>query len=145
MKNKTYLLNTLLAGIVGAGLLAAVLVRTFQPAAILPELSIPNLTLVSLVALLLDHFLAPNAPRCYICIPVFSLLTFLVLPWASGLVGGMALVKLAVGGCGVFTAVTWLFSSMVDRMSSGHDSRAAAVASALGLYLAVQAFGGILL
>ena len=145
MKNKTYLLNTLLAEIVALALLAAVLVKTYQPAAILPQLSIPNLVLVSLVALLADHFLAPNAPRCYICIPVFSALTFLLLPLASGLVGGMALVKLAVGGCVVFTAVTWLFSAMVDRMSSGHNTRLAAVISALGIFLASQAFAGILL
>lgn len=145
MKNKSYLLNTLLAGIVAVGLLIAVLVRTFQPAAILPQLSIPNLTLISLAALLLDHFIAPNAPRCSICIPVFSLLTFLLLPWAAGLAAGMALLKLAVGGTIVFTAVTWLFSAMVDRMSSGFNSRLAAIVSALGLYLAVQAFGGIFL
>ena len=145
MKNKTYLLNTLLAALVAAGLLIALLVKTFQPAAILPALNIPNLTLLSLAALLLDRFLAPNAPRCYICIPVFALLTFGLLPWASGLVTGLALVKLAVGGCAVFTAVTWLFSSMTDRMASCHDSKAAAIASALGLYLASQAFAGIFL
>lgn len=145
MKNKTYLLNTLLAAVVALGLLIAVLVRTFQPAAILPEMSIPNLTLISLAALLLDRFIAPGSPRCYICIPVFSLLTFLILPWASGLVAGWELVKLAIGGCAVFTAVTWLFSSMTDRMASGHNSRMAAIVSALGIYLAVQAFGGIFL
>ncbi len=141
MKNRKYLLNTLLAVFTAVGLAIAVLVRTFQPAAILPELSIPNLTLLSLAVLLLDHFLAPNAPRCYITVPVLALLTFALLPWAAG----MGSVKLALGGCAVFTAVTWLFSSMVDRMSSGHDSRLAAVVSALGLYLAVQALGGILL
>lgn len=110
MKKNTYLLNTLLAALVALGLLIAVLVRTFQPAAILPELSIPNLVLVSLIALLADYFLAPEAQRCYICIPVFSAITFGLLPFAAGLVTAGEIWKLALGGCAVFTAVTWLFS-----------------------------------
>ena len=145
MKNKTYLLNTILAAVVTVGLLAALLVKVFQPAAVLPVLNIPNLTAISLVALLLDHFLAPGTKRCYICIPVFSAITFGLLPWAVGFVAGAEVWKYALGGGVVFTVVTWLFSSMTDRMSTGHDSKAAAIVSALGLYLAVQAFAGILL
>ena len=68
MKNKTYILNTLLAIVFAAVLLVAQLVRAFAPNIILPQLNIPNLVLVSLVTLLLDHYLAPNAKRCYICI-----------------------------------------------------------------------------
>lgn len=145
MKNKTYLLNTLLAIVVTVGLLAALLVKVFQPAAVLPVLNIPNLTAISLAALLLDHFLAPGAKRCYVCVPVFSAITFGLLPWAVGFVAGTEVWKYALGGAVVFTAVTWLFSSMTDRMSTGHNSHAAAIVSALGLYLAVQAFAGILL
>lgn len=145
MKNKTYLLNTLLAVVVAAGLLAALLVKVFQPAAVLPVLNIPNLTAISLAALLLDHFLAPGAKRCYICIPVFAAITFGLLPWAVGFTAGTEILKYAVSGCAVFTAVTWLFSSMTERMSSGCNSKLAAIVSALGLYLAVQAFAGIIL
>ena len=145
MKNKTYLLNTLLAAVVTVGLLAALLVKVFQPAAVLPVLNIPNLTAISLAALLLDHFLAPGARRCWICIPVFAAVTFGLLPWAVGFVAGTEVWKYALGGAVVFTAVTWLFSSMTDRMSTGYDSHAAAIVSALGLYLATQAFAGILL
>lgn len=143
MKNKTYLLNTLLAGIVAVALLIGVLVKTFQPAAILPQLSIPNLVLVALAALLADHFIAPNAPRCYICIPVFSAITFGLLPFAACFVGAGEALKLAVLGCVVFTAVTWIFSSMTDRISSGPAARFAPFVSALGLYLAAQCFMGM--
>lgn len=145
MKNKTYLLNTLLAAVVTTGLLAALLVRVFVPAAVLPVLNIPNLAAISLAALVLEHFLAPGAKRCYICIPVFSAVTFGLLPWAAGFVAGGEVWKYALAGGAVFTAVTWLYSSMLDRNSTGHDSHGAAVVSALGLYLAVQAFAGILL
>ena len=64
MKKNHYFLNTALAIVLGAVLLIAVLVRTFVPAMILPELDIPNMVLVSLAALLLDHYVAKGAKRC---------------------------------------------------------------------------------
>lgn len=145
MKNKTYLLNTLLAVVLGVWLLVCVVVKTFAPAVILPRLDVPNLVLISLAALLLDHFIAPGAKRCYICIPVFSVITFALLPLAVGLVTIIDACKLALLGGVVFTVTTWLFSSMVNRMASGKASKAAAVVSALGLYLAAQVFLGMFL
>ncbi len=144
MKNKTYTLNTLLAVILGAVLLIAVFVRTFAPAIILPELDLPNMVLLSLLALLLDHYLAPGAKRCYICIPMFSAITFGLLPFAACFVGALDALKLALIGCAVFTAVTWLFTSMEDRLSTGPAAKAAPIVSALGLYLAAQCLMGIL-
>lgn len=143
MNKKTYTLNTLLAVILGAALLVCVLVRTFAPRMILPVADIPNLVLISLAALLADHYLAPGAKRCYICIPVFSAITFGLLPFAACFVGAGGALKLAVVGAVVFTAVTWLFTSMMDRLSSGPEAKLAPVLSALGLYLAAQCFMGI--
>ena len=145
MKKTTYTLNTLLAVILGVLLLVAVLVRTFAPRMILPELDIPNLMLISLVVLVADHYLAPGAKRCYICIPVFSAITFGLLPFAACFVGAGEAVKLAVAGSIIFTAATWLFSSVQDRLTSGPAAKAAPILSALGLYLAVQVFAGILI
>ena len=70
MKNKTYILNTFLTAVLGIYLLVAVIVRTFCPQIILPKANIPNMVLVSLVALVLDHYLAPDAKR----FPFFLLL-----------------------------------------------------------------------
>lgn len=145
MKNKTYTLNTILAAVLGAALLVGVFVRTFAPRIILPELDIPNLVLISLVALVLDHYLAPNADRCYICIPVFSAITFGLLPFAACFVGAAEALKLAVAGSVIFTAMTWLFSSVQDRLSTGPAAKAAPIVSALGLYLAIQGLMGMIL
>lgn len=144
MDKKTYTLNTLLAIVLGAALLVAVLIRTFLPRVILPQLDISTMALLSLAALVADHYLAPGAKRCYICIPVFSAISFGLLPFAACFVGAGAAVKLAVVGAVVFTAVTWLFSSMTDRLSTGPAAKAAPIVSALGLYLAVQCFMGML-
>lgn len=145
MKNKTYILNTLLALVFGLALLVAIFVRTFAPNIILPQLNIPNLVLVSLAALLPDHYLAPDAKRCYICIPLFSAMTFGLLPWAAAFVNGVQALTLALAGSITFTATTWLFTSIQDRLSSGPQSKAAPVLSALGLYLASQCLTGIFL
>lgn len=143
MNKKTYTLNTLLAVVLGAVLLACVITRTFWPRMILPVADVPNLVLVSFVALLLDHYLAPGAGRCYICIPVFSAITFGLLPYAACFVGAGEALRLGLLGGVVFTAVTWIFSSMTDRLSSGPAAAAAPVMSALGLYLAAQCFMGM--
>lgn len=143
MKKNTYTLNTLLVAVLTIVLLAAVLVRTFAPRMILPLLDVPNMVLISLAALLLDHYIAPGAKRCYICIPVFSALTFGLLPFAACFVGAGEAVKLGILGGIVFTAATWLFSSMADRLSSGPAAEAAPVVSALGLYLAAQCLMGM--
>lgn len=144
MKNKTYILNTLLSAVLGIALLIAVFVRAFAPAVIIPQLSVTNILLLSLIALVLDHYLAPGARRCYICIPVFSAVTFGLLPWAAGFAAPGDALKLALLGCAVFTAATWLYTSIQDRLSSGETAKAAPVLSALGLYLAAQALMGIL-
>ena len=50
---------------------------------------------------------------------------------------------LMVSGAVIFTLCTFVFSSIQDRLSSGPAARLAPVMSALGIWLAVQAFAGI--
>lgn len=145
MKNKTYLLNILLTCVLTVILLAMVLVRTLLPRIILPQADIPNLVLVSLLVLVGEHYLAPGAKRCWICIPVFSFLAFGLLPFAACMVGIGGALLLAVKGCVVFTGLTWLYGSVTDRLSSGPAAKAAPIPSALGLYLAFQCLMGLFL
>ena len=145
MKKNTYTLNTLLAMVLGAALLVAVFVRTFAPRIIIAELDIPNMVLISLAALVLDHYLAPGAKRCYVCIPVFSALVFGLLPFVSAYATLGEAVKLAIAGGIVFTVTTWVFSAIQERLSSGPAAKASAFFSAVSLYMAAQCFVGIFL
>lgn len=145
MEQKKYMLNTLLAVVTGAFLLWTVIARVLFPAMILPEANIPNLVLISLVALVLDHYLAPDAPRCYICIPVFSAVTFGLYSFVSAYATLGEAVKLAIAGGIVFTATTWVFSAIQERLSSGPAAKASAFFSAVSLYMAAQCFVGIFL
>lgn len=145
MNKKTYTLNTLLVAVLSVALLVSILIRTLAPRIILPQLDIPNMVLISLVALVLDHYIAPGAKRCYICIPLFAAATFGLLPFAACFVGIWEALKLALAGGVLFTIVTLLYSTIQDRLSSGPAAKAAPILSALGLYLAFQAFAGMIL
>lgn len=145
MNKKTYTLNILLAAVLSLALLVCILIRTVAPRMILPQLDIPNMVLISLLALVLDHYIAPGAKRCYICIPLFAAVTFGLLPFAACFVGIWEALKLALAGGILFTVVTLLYSTIQDRLSSGPVAKAAPVLSALGLYLAFQAFAGMIL
>ena len=143
MKNKTYTLNTVLSAVLAVVLGAMVAIRAFAPQIILPIFDIPTLTAISLAALVVDHYLAKGAKRCYICIPVFAALSFGLLPYAAGMVAVSSLLGLALTGAAVFTVTTFVFTSIQDRLSSGPAARLAPIVSALGIWLAVQAFAGI--
>lgn len=140
---KKYLLNTIATVVFTLTLLAMILLRAACPVLVMPGFGVPNLVLISLVALLLDHYLVRNAPRCYICIPVFSFLTFGILPYLAGFAEQSEILSLGLTGCVVFTVTVWLFTSMTDRLSSGPAAKAAPFLSALGLYLASQVFMGM--
>ena len=139
---KKYVLNTLLTVVLGLALLAIVIVHTFWPQMIVPKVSVPNIVAISLIALVIERYAAPNAPRCYICIPVFSAIAFGVLPWAAGYIAAAEIWKLAISGGAIFTAVTWLYTSATERIASGPAAKAAPVVSAVCLYFAVQCLTG---
>ena len=145
MKNKTYTLSTVLIAVLTAVLAVMAALRAFVPQIILPVFDIPTLTAISLAALVLDHYLAPNAKRCYICIPIFAALSFGILPFAAGMVAVKYLLGLALTGAVVFTICAFVFTSIQDRLSTGPAAKAAPFMSAFGLWLAAQAMVGIIL
>lgn len=142
---KKNLLYTLLAALTAMALLAAMLVDTFCPAAILPVWNIPNLVVFSLVVLLTQHAIAPTQERNLTVTLLFSTAVFALLPAAAGFVRGTAIIGTALSGGIVFTVVTWLFTSMTARITSGKGGFAAVLVGSLGMVLAAQAFTGIFL
>lgn len=145
MKNNRYLLPLILVAVLFAALMAGMLVQIFQPAAILPPLNIPNMVLLSVLALLLEYFLTKGNARCYVCIFLFGVAAFAVLPLMAGFACVHDFWKFGIVGGVVFALTTFLFTSAVQRMQTGPKAPAAAVLTALGIYLAAQCFAGILL
>lgn len=145
MKDNRTFLNTALAVILGVSLAVCVVLRTIIPMGVLPRLDIPNMVLLSLGALLADHYFGKEEQRCYLCAAILSALTFGLLPWAAGFATGMEALRLGLVGGVVFPLTTALFTSAQDRLSTGPAAKAAPVLTAFGLYLASQCFMGIIL
>ena len=145
MKNNKYLLNTILAAVVFVACAIALIVRVWLPAAVIPVLNIPNMVTLSVIALLIEHFLTKGNPRCYICIPVFGALTFGILPLMAGFACQHDFWKYGLVGAAVFTATTFLFTSAQDRLLTGPKAKAAILITGIGIILAAQCFAGIIL
>lgn len=139
---KKYCANFLLTILVTAGLLGARVVKTFSPAAVLPQWNIPGLAAISLLALLAEHSSAPEERRHYVPMAGLSCLTFGVLPWAAGFLEYGAIWKAALAGAGVFTAVTWLFAGLQQRLQTEKSPKICKFLGAFGIFMAFQAFSG---
>lgn len=145
MKKNQYFLNAVLAAVVFVACVICILIRVWQPAAVLPVLNIPAMVALSVIALLLEHFLTKGNPRCYICIPVFGALTFGILPLMAGFACQHTFWKFGLVGGVVFTITTFLFTSAQDRLLTGPKAKAAMIITAIGIWLASQCFAGIIL
>lgn len=145
MKQYAYSRNIALTLVLFIALAVCMALRTLIPMGVLPKLDIPNMALLSLIALLLDHYLIRQVRPLNILTVVFAALTFGLLPYMAGFVALSRTWIFALVGGAVFALVTWLFTEMQERLSSGPAARLAPVFSALGLYLAFQCFSGILL
>ena len=145
MKEKRYASNTVLAVVLGIFFVACNVARTFVPMGVLPRLTIPNMVLLSLAALLIAHYAAPGKSRCDVFALLLAALTFGLLSWAAGFAAVTEALEIAMIGGVVFFGTAWLFGEAMERLSSGPIARAAPVITAFGLYLAAQCFAGILI
>ena len=145
MKNNRYFLNTMLVVVLFIAGVIGMIVKIMLPDAVFPPLNIPNMVLLSVIALYLEYLIAPNNPRCYICIPIFGVLSFGILPLFAGFACQHTFWKIGLVGGIVFTVVTYLFSSVTERLQTGPKARGALLFTCLGIFLAAQCFAGIIL
>jgi hypothetical protein len=145
MKNNKFLLPMMLIAVLFAALLGGMLMQIFIPAVILPPLNIPNMVLLSVVALLADHLFTKGSQRNYVWVALFGVAAFALLPLMAGFACVHTFWKYGVVGGITFTITTFLFSSAAQRLRTGPKAPAALVLTGLGIYLAAQCFAGIIL
>ena len=136
---KNYTLNILLAAVVGLASLAALLCRVFLPAAILPVVSLPAVAALVLIALVLECYLTKPIPQRDWGVTVG------LLPFGAGLTAGGEAVRLAVVGGAAFLVLTFLFTTLRERLVSGRAGRLAPLVTGGVLFLACQCFIGMVL
>ena len=157
-KDRTTILNTVLALVLGITLLVSVLVKVNCPHFILPKINIPYMAGISLLSLVLTHFLSgtrldmecqsgkacmtEKPEGCPICQAVLAAVTFALLPWAAGF-AEVSVIKLALCGGIVFAVLNAMFCGMVKRIELADTHKGAVIPAAFGLYLACQCFTNI--
>ena len=141
MKKNTMMVNTLLAVVLGTGLLVGMVWRTFMPYVVLPELDIIAMAAITLIALVLEYYMTGVQKREWALQVVLAAVTFGGLALAAGL--PCAGIKNFMVGAVVFTIVTFLFDSMVKRLEVTTDKKYAVIPTAFVLYLACQCFMGM--
>ena len=80
MEKKSFVLNVLLAVVLGAGLLVGVVWSAFQPNVVLSNLDIPAMAALVLIALLIEYLWKGTEKRAWAVQIVLAAVTFAVLP-----------------------------------------------------------------
>ncbi len=144
MKKQHDRLGIVLAATVGVYLLACMLLCTFLPRIILPKFDITVLVALSLVALLLDHYLLRGSRRDFRFLPLYGALIFGLFPLAATFLTPLYAAAAACKGALFFPILTWLFDAIIDRLEGSPATRVAPVIGAFGLFLATQCLEGLL-
>ena len=144
VKKSVMVLPLTLTVLLGIAQLAALVVRVFFSQLIFPRLEITGIVLLCLVALVSEHYLAPRAHHSYPMLVILGALHFGLLTFAAGFAPWQRALVLGGVDALVLVVLTFVFTSIRHRLDSGPKAPLAPVACALCLYLATQAFRGIL-
>ena len=143
MEKKNFVLNVLLAVVLGAGLLVGMVWRVFQPNVVLADLELPAIAALVLIALVIEYLWKGTQKRAWAVQIVLAAITFAVIPFAAGYAGtGIGLI---LCGTVMFTALTWIFDSVAERLDVTCDCKCAMIPTAFVMYLACQCFMGMIL
>jgi hypothetical protein len=143
MEKKNFVLNVLLAVVLGAGLLVGMVWKAFQPNVVLADLELPAIAALVLIALVIEYLWKGTQKRAWAVQIVLAAITFAVIPFAAGYAG--AGIGLILCGTAMFTALTWLFDSVAERLDVTCDCKCAMIPTAFIMYLACQCFMGMIL
>ena len=143
MEKKNFVLNVLLAVVLGAGLLVGMVWRTFQPNVVLADLELPAIAALILIALVMEYLFKGTQKRAWAVQILLSAITFAVIPFAAGYAG--AGIGLILCGTAMFTTLTFIFDSVAERVNVTCDCKCAMIPTAFVMYLACQCLMGMIL
>lgn len=138
------LFGLFLAVVTGISLLAAMLIRAFLPHIILPTFDSMAILVLSLIALVLDSYIAKDRKRMYWFIPLYSALIFGVFPWVACFLTYIDTIKFGILGAVISTVVAFIFDIIKNRLSVTPATKIAPLISGFGIYLAAQCLMGII-
>ncbi len=137
MKDK-FFINILMAFSIGLFCVTAVLMKAFS--LLPPKLSIPNMVLISVIALSAERFFVKDIKRAIWENIILSGIIFALFSFFAGILE-TSILKMFVLGAFVFATVDLIFSSALKRRIS--LSNATIIADAILIFLASQIFNGL--
>ncbi len=143
MEKKSFVLNVLLAAVLGAGLLVGIIWSAMVPNVVLADLEIPAIAALVLIALVIEYLWKGTQKRAWAAQIVLAAVTFAILPLAAGYAG--AGIGLILCGTAVFAVLTFVFDSVAERLDVTCDCKCAMIPTAFVMYLACQCFMGMIL
>ena len=143
MEKKNFVLNVLLAVVLGAGLLVGMVWRVFQPNVVLADLELPAIAALILIALVIEYLFKGTQKRAWAVQILLAAITFAVIPFAAGYAG--AGIRLILCGTAMFAALTFIFDSVAERVNVTCDCKCAMIPTAFVMYLACQCLMGMIL
>jgi hypothetical protein len=143
MEKKSFVLNILLAAVLGAGLLVGMVWGAFQPNVVLADLELPAIAALILIALVIEYLFKGTQKRAWAVQILLAAITFAVIPFAAGYAG--AGIRLILCGTAMFAALTFIFDSVAERVNVTCDCKCAMIPTAFVMYLACQCLMGMIL
>ena len=143
MEKKNFVLNVLLAVVLGAGLLVGMVWKAFQPNVVLADLELPAIAALILIALVIEYLFKGTQKRAWAVQILLAAITFAVIPFAAGYAG--AGIRLILCGTAMFAALTFIFDSVAERVNVTCDCKCAMIPTAFVMYLACQCLMGMIL
>ena len=143
MEKKSFVLNILLAVVLGAGLLVGIIWSAMVPNVVLADLEIPAIAALVLIALVIEYLFKGTQKRAWAVQILLAAITFAVIPFAAGYAG--AGIGLILCGTAMFTALTFIFDSVAERVNVTCDCKCAMIPTAFVMYLACQCLMGMIL
>lgn len=161
MKKSYYLINVMIVVEVFLLCGAVLLIRTFSPGSVLPQIDLPVLTVLSVIPMILSGYVQERAissseKNVYSdsgIVPskgsrLISLLlagaSFTLLPYAAGWSAGLPLWKLFAAGTVVFGITDVIYTSMLERMTSGNRAPFPLITNGILLWLASLCFQAVI-
>lgn len=145
LKNTPFLLNLLLACVVGLYCLVEAIYRAVLPQVIFPKFDLPVMVALSVLALVIEAYLVKEAPRRNWIVTIsLGVLTFLMVPLCAGVADAGTMVKTCLAGGATFAVTALCYTGILERIRSGGKAPLAPLGSGAVLVLAAQALAGLL-
>jgi len=143
-REQMYFKNMIFILVMGFISLVALVINTFFPDILLPYISIPMMVLFVVISEVISVYLKVVDKGCFYIKALVGGLSLAIIPFAAGITGDRPFYLLLLLGIVIYGAVDYIYASIVKRMSSGSTTMAAPIVNGVMLFLACQAFQGLI-